>query len=390
MRTTFLQKAGSLLNCSTSKFSMSQTSKRAIPAWQRSSTLPGTEEPSPVKDPPPDKPSTAGQEIDTSGTSSDTVERARKFLQDPSIKNAPKEKKMAFLQSKGLRKEDVESFLEESSGASASESPPATTASQQTQPRDVPPIITYPEFLVHANKPPPLVTTSFLFTTAYVASGLAASMWALSKYVVQPMQANLSECRHGFFTHTSTQLESLNSKLTSMVSTIPASRPTTAQARLGEHPDDASESSHNSDPTELFHHDVGTQTSPTLLSRRSSISSSLSSSSTDLTAQHEDRLHILSSHLKDLQSSSKQAAEKEGDVSSQLTQLNSYLSEMKYSNSHMNSKYSVTWQSTGGIGSGVSNENQDEIDRVMKDIKAVKGVLLSTRNFPRAAAMGSG
>ena len=363
---------------------MSQSSKRSIPAWQRNSTLPETEETSPAKETRPNE---------TMEASSDTAERARKFLQDPSIRNAPKEKKLAFLQLKGLRKEDVESLLEESDNKQRQDQSSSTssTTPAHVQPRDVPPVITYPEFLVHANKPPPLVTTSLLFTTAYFTSGIALGMWALSKHIVLPMQANLSECRHDFFTYTSTQLESFNSKLSSMVSAIPASRPTTAQGRVGEHQDDdASESSHDSDPTELFHHDIGTQTSPTLLSRRSSLSSSLSSPPhTETTAQHEERLRTLSSHLKDLQSSNKQAAEKEGDISSQLTHLNGYLSEMKYSNSYANSKYTGIWQSLGTMGGNASNDNQDEIDRVMKDIRTVKGVLLSTRNFPRAGAIGT-
>ena len=352
--------------------------------------LPATEEPSPAKETRPSETPSAEQKMEANSTTSDTTERARKFLQDPSIRNAPKEKKLAFLQSKGLRKEDAESLLEESSSASTEEkeqqqdhSPSASATPRRVQPRDVPPVITYPEFLVHANKPPPLVTTSFLFTTAYLASGLAAGIWALSEYIVLPMQTNLSECRHGFFTHASTQLESLNSKLLSMVSAIPASRPTTSQGKVGDQPDNVSESSRVSDPTELFHHDIGTQTSPTLLSRRSSLSSSLSSPSpADMAAQHEERLHFLSSHLKDLQSSNRQAAEKEGDISSQLSLLNGYLSEMKYSNSYLSSKYLGAWPNLSTMGSGVSNENQDEIDRVMKDIRAVKGVLLSTRSFP--------
>ena len=375
---------------------MSQTSKKSIPSWQRSIMLPGTEKSLPANENQPDETLPEAQKMEASSATSDTTERARKFLQDPSIRNAPKEKKLAFLQSKGLTKEDAESLLEESTNASTEEreqpqdqNPSASAAPRHVQPRDVPPVITYPEFLVHANKPPPLVTTSFLITTAYLASGIAASMWALSKYIVLPMQANLSECRHDFFIHTSTQLDSLNSKLSSMVSAIPTSQPTTVQDKVGDHPDNASESSHVSDPTELFHHDVGTQTSPTLLSRRSSLSLSLSSSSpTDPITQHEERLRVISSHLKDLQSSNKEAAEKEGDISSQLTHLNSYLSEMKYSKSYLSSKYLGTWSNLCMMGSGVSNENQDEIDRVMKDIRAVKSVLVSTKTFPSARTMG--
>lgn len=381
---------------------MSKSNKTSIPAWQRTTAVPGAEAPS-QPNRAPSEATAATAEADESSKSMDIQEQAQKFLEDPTIKEASRERKLAFLESKGLKGEDAEALLDASNRTSPSEthqktSDVASTAvsttsfdpPRQTPPRDVPPIITYPEFLVHANKPPPLVTTSFLLNTAYLASGLAASMWGLSKYIIEPMQANLSESRHDFFNHASLKVESLNSKLSGMVSTVPSSALTASHK--DDRADDASEKSDDSDPTELFHHDIGTQTSPTLLSRRNSItSSSTNPSSTAAPAQQEDRLRNLSSHLKDLQSSSRQGAESEGEINTQLSELNTYLSDMRYTNPYIkNSAYGSTWPGLGAMsGGGSTADGNDEIDKFMKDIKAVKGVLLSTRNFPRAGGSAS-
>lgn len=380
---------------------MSQTNKSSIPAWQKRTSIPGAEEPSHSKVAPSE--TTAAVAEEKSNESEDVQERARKFLEDPTIKNASREKKLAFLESKGLKKEDVEGLLDASTSTSPSEShqhtsnaastPTPTTSSdssRQTPSRDVPPVITYPEFLIHSNKPPPLVTKSFLLNTAYLASGVAASMWGLSKYVVEPMQVTLSESRHNFFAHASSKVENLNSKLSGIVSTVPSSRPTTSHK--DDRADATSEKSDDSDPTELFHHDIGTQTSPTLLSRRNSIaSSSTNPSSTGTPAQQEDRLRNLSLHLKDLQSSTRHGTESEDEINTQLSELHSYLGDMRYTNPYIkNSAYGASWPGLGAMsGGGSTGDGNDEIDKFMKDIKAVKGVLLSTRNFPRAGGSAS-
>jgi len=382
---------------------MSQSNKRSIPAWQRSTTVPGADEPPSQPKDTPSQTTGAATKEDESAETLDIQEQARKFLEDPAIKDAPREKKLAFLESKGLKRADVESLIEASSSTNSSETssvasvtPPITSSgdSKQTSSIDMPPIITYPEFLLHANKPPPLITTSFLLNTAYFASGLAASMWGFSKYIVEPMQASLAESRHEFFEHASSQLTNLNTRLTGAVSTVPSSRP--KNAHKSDHAaDNLSEKSDDSDPTELFHHDIGTQTSPALLSRRASVASSSSSqSSTDLPAQQEDRLRSISSHLKDLQSLSRQSTDASAQTNTQLAELNSYLSDLRYSSQHTSAnKYAGGWAALsglGGLGGGVPTETEDEIDRFMKDIKAVKGVLLSTRSFPRAAPSSYG
>ena len=91
-----------------------------IPAWQRATSLPGAEDV---------KAEEATPEPTKSDTTEATHERARsdgatskadidelrdsafKFLHDPSIKDAPRERKVAFLESKGLKTEEIDLLL---------------------------------------------------------------------------------------------------------------------------------------------------------------------------------------------------------------------------------------------------------------------------------------
>lgn len=244
--------------------------------------------------------------------------------------------------------------------------------------QDVPPVITYPEFLVHASKPPPLVTTDRLLNTAYVTAGLYATIYGLSKYIIGPQQAALSESRHEFLGHTKTQVERLNTRLSTMVFKAPPSRPTTSSGL--DQADNKSDTS-DEDPTELFHRDFGTQTSPNL-SRRASSSELSDLFPADVVSGHENRLKIMALHLKDLQHSNSSIEEKEDDVTKQLTSLTSYLNDLTYSSPY----YRYGGGNYGGwSGTDTSGNKDDEIDKFKTEIRGVKGVLLSTRNFPRGA-----
>ncbi|KAG9563739.1 hypothetical protein KCU97_g17158, partial [Aureobasidium melanogenum] len=175
----------------------------------------------------------------------------------------------------------------------------STAPSTAPQPRrDVPPIITYPEFLVQPQKPPPLVTVSRLINATYIAGALTASAYALSKYIIAPMADNLNEARHDLFEHTGNHVTGFNDKLTKLVSTVPSSAkslpPTPADFA------DFDTDSITSDPTELFHRDVGTQTSPSL-SRRTSLSSDTEVVKPDtVPLKQANRLDMLKSHLSEL------------------------------------------------------------------------------------------
>ena len=97
-----------------------------IPAWQRATSLPGAEDV--TASPPPQDEETkaaaaAADEKETTheparseaSNSKDDIdglkEQASRFLSDPAIKDASREKKAAFLESKGLKREEVDLLL---------------------------------------------------------------------------------------------------------------------------------------------------------------------------------------------------------------------------------------------------------------------------------------
>jgi hypothetical protein len=226
---------------------------------------------------------------------------------------------------------------------------------------------------VQAEKPPPLVTKTLLLNTAYATAGIYATLYALSKYIITPMQAQLSDARHDLLTHSTNQLDAFNSKLGGIVSTPPVgSRPGTALKQR-----DEDEESESSDPTELFHRDFGTQTSPPV-SRRNSLSSPTADATTP-TDHASATLARLTSSLRDLNTSSESKAEQD-DTSNQLSQLVTSLNEMAYTSS----SYYKYGGGSGAYGWASGEKAQDdEIERLVKDVKALKGRFLGVRNFPR-------
>ena len=105
-------------------------SKPSIPAWQRTAT---TDPPSLSVDEQP-KPENAAEDstkpvaeepggVEAMGEdlpSTDLLEQARRFLEDANIRDAPREKKAAFLQAKGVSPEDVEALLGKTTSENAS------------------------------------------------------------------------------------------------------------------------------------------------------------------------------------------------------------------------------------------------------------------------------
>ena len=192
------------------------TDKKApsIPSWQNPSRPPSSTPSSPE----PDSDETPAL---------NTLEHARRFLDDESIKNATHERKVAFLESKGLKPEQIQDLLSpdipntEADADSdlktvhdSTTTVDPSTLQPQPQPQqaplqntlssearvtprtDIPPIITYPEFLLKPQKPPPLVTFERLANAAYTLAGLSALTYGASKYLVSPMLESLTDSRH--------------------------------------------------------------------------------------------------------------------------------------------------------------------------------------------------
>lgn len=214
------------------------------------------------------------------------------------------------------------------------------------------------------------MTTKRLAATAYVTGGLMASIYGLSKFIVAPMTQNLAESRHDFSQHTQEQLKQLNERLGKAVSVDPASK----AKLIKDIADDVSEA--DSDPTELYHRDYGTQTTPTL-SRRPSVSST---DPQPLVTAHESRLNIIKSHLQELESNQTGSGTSQDSLRAKVAELSTYLSDMSYQNQYY-SNMGLYGASSYGV-SGAPDGKNDQIETVKGDIRAVKGVFLSARNFP--------
>jgi hypothetical protein len=193
------------------------------------------------------------------------------------------------------------------------------------------------------------------------------------------MTHGLAESRHDFAAHTQEQLQELNKKLGEVVSVDPASRVKKSVSEMG---DDVSEA--DSDPTELYHRDYGTQTTPNL-TRRPSVAET--DAHPTVTA-HEKRLQIISSHLDEIAADRTNSRVSSASLQSNVTDLTSYLQDMSYQNQYYSSM-GGNYGGSFGLPQGKDGK-KDQIEVLKQDIRAVKGVFLSVRNFPTGGPRTSG
>ena len=244
------------------------SNKPGIPAWQRaqqplqSTTPPPTTQPTEdteTKDNDTTVPEQSSAQQDnqetTAGESStqeatlsaeersQQLDIVKSFLGDPGVKDEPVEKKREFLESKGIAQAMIDqelgsrptpspqpsintaefaSFKEASQPPRAQPQPPARIVA--------PPIITYPEFLEDARKPPPLITPMRVLNATYIASAIAAIAYGASTFLVKPMAASLTDARHDFATHGQSKIDELNERLSKIVSKIPEPKSATDAA----------------------------------------------------------------------------------------------------------------------------------------------------------------
>lgn len=381
-----------------------------IPAWQLASKSDGQSAPNSSQT--QDQTQTQTQTQTTDGKTdgqptTDLVEQGRRFLQDEKVKSAPQEQKTSFLESKGLSKEEIErafalagepltvQLSTQTSSPSTSQDihtrpvPNPSTSSAQAD-RDVPPIITYPEFLMHAQKPPPIITATRLLNTAYVASAVGTACYLGSKYLVSPMLANLTAARHDFASHAQNKLVELNTKLADAVSTDPKSS-SMPRHQAGEADDAASD---DSDPTELFHRDFGTQTSPALhVDDRSTDSSSDASDpgKEDVTSKQTTKIEDITVNCKSLMNDDLIVSSEDQETLTVIRVLQEYLESLAYPVYSNVSAYSAVGGSAASGGFGAAKDNKDdELTRFKTEIRSVKGTLLSARNFPSSSGRRAG
>ncbi|KAF3395257.1 hypothetical protein EIK77_003625 [Talaromyces pinophilus] len=385
------------------------SSKPTIPEWQRkasSSSSPDTS----------DKPT---KETTTSSDRSALLEQAKTFLADPEIRDATTDRKITFLESKGLTNDEIDSLLGVSRNEDAPTTPETndTTSNQATirsdtasataiattpasnatpSPRDVPPIITYPEFLVNASAQdkPPLMSLRSVLYTLYGAAGLGATFYGASEFLVKPMLRSLGDARHELAETALTNLSTLNVKLENNVSKIPA-RP--LSEKLADDGEDDETESITSDPTEVFHRDIATQTTPELLNDSPSTFGTPSTDTDDnphkVIDSHKQTLAKITSHLQDFVSDYTTSGELDDTMRNRISDLQSYLDGLKYSsfNSYLNNNnlynnsYNYARDTSRG---GNQSKEEDAISAFRAEIRGVKGALLSARNFPSGRPAG--
>ncbi|KAK4561129.1 hypothetical protein LTR86_005084 [Recurvomyces mirabilis] len=274
------------------------------------------------------------------------LEMVEAFLADPQVKDESVDKKRAFLESKQVPVETIDQVIKpESTPTSAfttgdftsfqqSRQPhgqPTQAAAQRSQaqaPPSTPPIITYPEFLVEAHRPPPLITPGRLIGATYFAAGLATLFYGASNFVVKPMTDSLTEARHDFANHSQRKVDEFNERLTKIVSRVP--EPPPAQPTLENEVDEVE--SITSDPTELYNRDMGTQTSP-LPSRRSSdpfVDGAGTGSQVTSVEHHAKDLGSINSHLNELIEGLERSKSSNAERKDNMTKLRHQLDMMIY------------------------------------------------------------
>jgi hypothetical protein len=238
----------------------------------------------------------------------------------------------------------------------------------------VPPIITYPEFLITPKKPP-LVTARRLLGTLYLFGGLSALLYGTNHYLVTPMIATLTASRHELAGTAQENIDKLITKLQGMVSETPQQL---SAASLQEE----SEEESDSDPTELFHRDIGVQTS---LPTSPSLSRSTSPSHAKTTLEDQaSRISRITSHITDLNDASTSEGQEASQLSTCIGILREYLESLAYT------PPSYTYGTSGLYGSASQKNDavDDEIAKVKAQIRGVKGVLLNARSFPAGTWQG--
>jgi hypothetical protein len=182
------------------------------------------------------------------------------------------------------------------------------------------------------------------------------------------MLASLTTSRLSLAETTSENLRKLINKLEGVVSEIPTA--TVGKREMDKEVDEESDE----DPSEMFHRDIGVQTS---LPATPSLSrpASPSPEATHLSDQ-TTRLTSLGTSITGLIEDSISEGHETNDLSTTISILREYLDGLAYV------APSYGYGGSYALGGTSAKEQDDEIGRVKASIRGVKGVLLSARSFP--------
>ncbi|CAK7564516.1 MAG: hypothetical protein SEPTF4163_002410 [Sporothrix epigloea] len=361
-----------------------------------------------------------------------TLEQARVFLSDASVQREPRPRKAAFLASKGLMSAQIDQLLaeEEEANVAKAETPAPSRISSTSaeQAPTLPPIVTYPEFMARPPRPPPLVTPTVFLGALYSSAAVSSLLYATTRLVLAPMVDALTESRVELHDTAANNLSRLLDKLEKTVSKVPeaakagpngaAARSSLAGTSTSVEEDEESHSTTDStdsyaDPTEVFHRDIGIQTSLppspvmapkiTMDSTVPLLSTSLSSAAASLT-EKPSQSSFQAERLSSLVGSARGLSQGCLDLGDLLSDIQTTVNVFREDVEKLS--HPPAYTHGGGLGSGVygygssvsmpgsnkypgyvtttRNEPNDEIRKAKENIRRVKGALLTTRTFPTA------
>jgi hypothetical protein len=326
-----------------------------------------------------------------------TLGQARQFLQDPEVQITSHERKAEFLRSKGFSKDIIDALLSEDAAIGEQEvgdapsgpgeetlagfakarpeielSPDGSSVSQHEEHAL---IITYPEFLARRHRPSPLITMDGFFNTLYAFGGLSALLYGTNKYVFGPMADSLTDARVSLHDTAAYNLTKLIDKLEGAVSEIPAQATAPGAATMEKDGDDAE--SEYGDPTELFHRDIGVQTSlPASPSPANPDRSPIPQLNEAPSATQAKRIASLAAEVRTISNGFTSQSEDLAETMRVLSLFQDDLNKLRYK------APSDFFGGVGGYPPSRASEPNDEISKARDNIRRVKGVLLSARNFP--------
>jgi hypothetical protein len=223
------------------------------------------------------------------------------------------------------------------------------------------------------------MTVNRFLNTLYGFAGLSSLLYGTSKYIVAPMVDSLTAARIDLAETAKDDLGKLVDKLEGVVSEVPviATKKVAEEQRYRDDSDRDGSVSEYDDPTELFHRDIGVQTSPPL-SPTLSLSSPSSNNPSGISPTETQlrSLSRLTSQIRGLEHDFQGQQEGYEDIRAVLGVFKDELDEMRYPTHDFTG---------GGYGYGAaasSREPDDEIRKMKEGIRRVKGVLLSARSFP--------
>jgi hypothetical protein len=250
------------------------------------------------------------------------------------------------------------------------------------------------------------VTLRSVLYTLYGAAGLGATFYTASEYIMKPMLANLTDARHDLASTTEANLKKLNEKLEQNVSQIPPSllakaNISSSQSVISDE-DGVDIESITSDPTELFHRDIGTQTTqdltnPPPATTSSAVTEPEKSAPTSTALTHQKRLEQIGTQLRDFADTQTTSSTLHDTTRSRISDLQRYLDGLLYSKSSSYpysattgyGMYSTPGLDSGSAATGWGKGEEDAISGFRAEIRGVKGALLSARNFPSRGGLRS-